>query len=467
MLFQLFIKSPEGFFYGTGDGCCMGRPFLSIARCGGSKAALRGLLALAWLTLALPLAAETDPEVLMNQGIDAHEAGATDQAIGFFEQAREAGLNSDALHYNMGVAYYRAGRLAPAAQSFERLLASAQLAHLARYNLGLVALAENAPGRAREHFQQVLNEAGQDRLRTLAGRQLERMEGDKPSLAVAADWQGALSLAAGFEDNVELASDRALAQGDAFGELFGVGSGYLAGDADAGWLLSGLFIHRQFRRSPQIRQSQMRAGLARDQRAGGWLLRLGVEVDHARLGGDPQDSQFRLQGRAQRPLGAGRWQVQASATPNNASSRFGEYDGQQWVAGTAVSFPLRPGMAVGLGYRYEANRREDLQWEQDFFSISPRRHRLQTRFDLSLGQHLQLFNTLEYRLSQFRDREQREGETLSARREQQWRLQSRLERSLAQDTLLFISAQWERNQANFRDRDYRRLEALVGLEWRY
>ncbi|MDX1588517.1 MAG: tetratricopeptide repeat protein [Oleiphilaceae bacterium] len=439
-----------------------GGPFARLIR-----TPLRCLTAMVWLMLALPLAAQTDPGALMARGIEAHEAGEADRAIALFEQAREAGLASDSLYYNLGVAYYRAGRLEEAADAFSQLLDSPRLADLARYNLGLVALADGDRRRAHERFRQVHRESGQERLSALAGRQLERLDASQPEPAAGGNWQGGLSLSGGYEDNVDLASQRRLKEGDAFAEGLAYGSGYLAGDSDAGWLLSGLVAHRQFRSRPALRQSQMGVGLARDQRLGPWALRLGAELDHARLGGESQDSRARLQGRVLRPLGPGSWRGQLEAVRIRSSDAFPEYQGEQWAAETDYRLPLGESLSAGLGYRFEFNDREDLERDGDFFSTSPLRHRLRGRLDLSLGADWRLYNRLDYRQSRFRDPERRNGETLSRRHEEQWRLRSRLERSLNRGLVLFVAAEWERNRANLNDRDYRRVEGMAGLEWRY
>lgn len=428
---------------------------------------LRCLVALCLFSVALPLAAEPEPRALMAQGVEAHETGDTDKAIALLEQARAAGLDSDSLHYNLGVAYYRAGQLEEARASFKRLLEAPELADLARYNLGLVALAADQPDRAEALFRQVHQGGEKERLRVLAGRQLGRLEVDDNNPPWLSGGQGGLSLAGGYEDNVALSSQSRLEEGDVFAELLGYGSGYLAGNANGGWRLSGVFAHRQFRRSPEIRQNLIRLGLARDQRLADWALRLGGEVDHARLGGEHQDSRFRVRGRAQRSLGEGRWRLQGAATRIRAGSSLPEYEGYEWGAESDYRLPVGELASVGLGYRFELNDREDLQLEQDFFSTSPRRHRLRFRMDFPLGPYWQLYNTLDYRLSRYADPEQRNGETLRRRHEEQWLLRSRLERALSSGVLLFVSAEWERNQSNLNDRDYRRMEWMTGLEWRY
>ncbi len=56
-----------------------------------------------------------------------------------YQQANEAGLDTPLLHYNTGVAHYRAGQHVRARAALERALVSPELRDVAHYNLGLNA----------------------------------------------------------------------------------------------------------------------------------------------------------------------------------------------------------------------------------------------------------------------------------------------------------------------------------------
>lgn len=58
-----------------------------------------------------------------------------------YRQAMDAGLDSALLHYNSGVAHYRAQQYARARESFRKALAEPRLTHRIHYNLGLTELA--------------------------------------------------------------------------------------------------------------------------------------------------------------------------------------------------------------------------------------------------------------------------------------------------------------------------------------
>ena len=56
-----------------------------------------------------------------------------------YRQANDAGLDTPLLHYNMGVAHYRAGQHIRARETLERALVSPELRDITHYNLGLNA----------------------------------------------------------------------------------------------------------------------------------------------------------------------------------------------------------------------------------------------------------------------------------------------------------------------------------------
>jgi len=79
-------------------------------------------------------------------GVAAFRDGDIDRAKVLLEQAREAGLDSSALLYNLGVVYFRLGLYNQAKAAFTELLVTPH-APLARYSLGLI-LQKQEIGRA-------------------------------------------------------------------------------------------------------------------------------------------------------------------------------------------------------------------------------------------------------------------------------------------------------------------------------
>ena len=93
-----------------------------------------------------------------------------------YQQAADEGLDSAVLHYNTGVAHYRAGQYVRARQAFERALGEPALRIASHYNLGLTAYALGDSAGALRQFRLVSGQPGNDKFRRLAQAAITRLE---------------------------------------------------------------------------------------------------------------------------------------------------------------------------------------------------------------------------------------------------------------------------------------------------
>ena len=93
-----------------------------------------------------------------------------------YEQAAEAGLDTPLLHYNTGVAHYRAGQHARARDSLQKATKSPWLRQLAHYNLGLNAYAAGDVDKALRWFRYARDQGASDELAGLADTAIGRIE---------------------------------------------------------------------------------------------------------------------------------------------------------------------------------------------------------------------------------------------------------------------------------------------------
>ncbi|MCB1843535.1 MAG: tetratricopeptide repeat protein, partial [Halioglobus sp.] len=87
-----------------------------------------------------------------------------------YRQAADAGFDGSLLHYNTGVAHYRARQYARAERSFLQAASDQGLANIAHYNLGLTSLAAGDYDAALGWFRQVETQRSQPGLAELASR---------------------------------------------------------------------------------------------------------------------------------------------------------------------------------------------------------------------------------------------------------------------------------------------------------
>ena len=96
-----------------------------------------------------------------------------------YRQAGEAGMNSAILHYNSGVAHYRAGQHIRARTSLLKAMQVSNLRVISQYNLGLNAYAAGDIDDAIDWFRQARDQEENSKIRKLAIIAISRLQGEK------------------------------------------------------------------------------------------------------------------------------------------------------------------------------------------------------------------------------------------------------------------------------------------------
>jgi tetratricopeptide (TPR) repeat protein len=91
-----------------------------------------------------------------------------------YEQAAEAGMDSPLLHYNTGVAHYKAGQHIRARESLQKATRSPSLRQLAHYNLGLNAYAAGDNEEALRWFRYARDQGASEEISGLARTAIAR-----------------------------------------------------------------------------------------------------------------------------------------------------------------------------------------------------------------------------------------------------------------------------------------------------
>ena len=92
-----------------------------------------------------------------------------------YSQAAEQGMDTPLLHYNTGIAHYRAGQHIRARESLQKALAEPALQNAAHYNLGLNAWALGETDEALRWFRLVRNQEADEKLQKLAAVAIARI----------------------------------------------------------------------------------------------------------------------------------------------------------------------------------------------------------------------------------------------------------------------------------------------------
>ncbi len=347
-------------------------------------------------------------------GVAAFEAGEYRLALERLLEARDSGLDTPVLYYNLGSAWYRLGNYAQSRAAFQIAMTSPELAPLAWYNLGLVATQLGETGEARDWFLRVLDGHDHAALRALATTMLDRLGGGEGAREPPADfapapaWQGLASGGIGHDDNVLLVSDDDLLGGsdrsDFFLDLYAQAWREIAGDAagrralefDASaWLL-------RHARLDEFDMASLRGGATYDQAFDTWIASGGAHGAWSWLNGRGLTREFQISARAARPLSAGLFRARYELGLIEAlRGEYGYLDGGRHRLDARL-IRLEGDVRVQLHYQLEYNDREDLVAPR-FTSASPVRNQLGMSAEIPLGDTLALHAEIQYMRSRYRD----------------------------------------------------------------
>jgi tetratricopeptide (TPR) repeat protein len=135
---------------------------------------MAGLLALVIVGTAAPSFAATASE-LFADGNRLFREDLYWAALLRYNEAAEAGMDTPLLHYNTGVAHYKAQQYDRARMSLEKAAAYGPLAPVAHYNLGLNAYAAGAYDEAMGWFRQSANQEARKDIARLSRRAMSRL----------------------------------------------------------------------------------------------------------------------------------------------------------------------------------------------------------------------------------------------------------------------------------------------------
>ncbi len=427
------------------------------------RAALALLLLGAGIGSALA-SAEDD----FRKGQQAFKAGRYEQALGWFEKARRAGMRNAAIYYNLGVTHYRLGHYREAEKAFLETTRFPKLAPLAWYNLGLVKLRQGDRKAAADWFRKAADGTDDPKLRSLANDRLADLQPRKR-------WRSFAYAGLGYDDNITLTSDVITVptgKSDSFLELYAHTRGVLSGTLRDGILLRAGAFGDFYASLSDYNYLEFNAGLYKSLPIGNWRTEGGLRFSRSRYGFADYLQITSLVLRGKRRLSP-RSQLQMRFRLRNLDAIDNRYD---YLSGS--SYDLRIGARWRTGsrgslrayYQFQDNDRNDLRTATEFHSVSPQRHRLRLTWRNRLSDAWQMRLAGEYRLSLYpEDNLYNSGAIRIRREDNRWRALAEVTRALSRQTDLVFSYVYTNNDSNLTlpgivDYDYTRNMFLASLQ---
>jgi len=402
----------------------------------------------------------------LESGVSAYEAGDYATALARFLAARDAGLDSANLHFDLGLAYYKLGRHTEARAAFERLRQFPDYAAIADFHLGLVAarLGENAE--AEELLRKVERTAPQAALQDRAGVALGRLETGAATLT-----PGAYLLAlVGRDTNPALQDESVQASGSSESstvELFGAFDYPLAGGAERATVLRGGGYLREYLTDNGLDQGGAFLGVSRERTTGSRSRSLSLDASASELDGDPFVDTFSAGAEARPAQGAPGLALRGQLGRIAAAAPYGYLEGWR-LRGEAERMGKTESARWRVGYQLEFNDRADLAAGNEFFSHSPLRQRLGLSLDHAAGDRWVLQWHMRYRYSRYPEANRfMEGGTLREQRRVERLAQAGVQarRRLGLNVNWLLEYQYSDNASTIAAFDYDRHVVSTGFEW--
>jgi tetratricopeptide (TPR) repeat protein len=422
-------------------------------------------LALCALVLALSARAASPGEEAFHRGFKAFRAGDYAAALGSFQEARRAGVDSAQLRHNLGVTYYRLGRYAEAEREFRALTQVPSWAAVAYYNLGLTAQRAGRAQEAADYFRLAHRESAEPGLRLLAATALERMGLPRPLVRTSFF----ASLGAGHDSNATLSPDLEAeglsGESDTFVEALASVSHRLGGSEAAGLYALGSVYARRYADVSRFDLTGLRGGLARETRSAARSSSIGGYIEQVYIDDETLQRAATLDLYARWPRGRGgdlRTRYRVSRVEGGTG--YGYIDGWQHRLSADAGFGWGRA-AARAGYELELNERDDLVQGSEFFSFSPTRHLVYLRAVRPAAGAWRVEARGEIRLSRYDDPNRLADGSLLRREDDRLGVALRASRPLEGRWRLYVAYEYYDNRSNLATYDYSRGQLSAGVEY--
>lgn len=343
-------------------------------------------ICLAWHNNAL-----ADVSMLFNQGADFFEQGDYQKAASRFEQARQQGLKSPALLYNLASSYYKLKRYDIAEKYFLKLRKLPKMRTLAEYNLALTAEKQQQKNKARRYLQSVIQNSNNAGLTKLAKAKLQHTP------PVSKTYSLYTSLNMGQDSNINIAEINATSLSDTFNQVIVSANYLLSRQKSSGWFADLSYYQLQYANESLFDNSELAYGISKRQKLNKWSFKYALQQARSTYGGADYQSILRLNFYAYYRLDK-KQRLNFSYRYNDITSKTTStalQGSRQYLKGEYRYYSGHSSQK--LSYELELNNRED----STSSSFSPTRHRIRYQHSHYFDNHWRLIGELDLRQSNY------------------------------------------------------------------
>ena len=399
------------------------------------------------------------------QGIKASESGDHQTALKQFKKAKQAGLESVALQYNLAVSYYRLRRYEEARQLFTGLTDTPKFEQIAYFNLGLIANKQKDERAAIRWFKRAYRSSDNGKVRKLAAVALTRLGVSKSKMKrPPRRWTGLVSSSVARDSNVTLANEDLVgvtSKSDTVVDFLAFADRWLRGGRNDG-LRMGLSLYQQrYQTLDQYNFSQYSVHLTRYGRLDNWRMRFGAHWDENHFDNSEYQRVVSADVRGSKALSKqNQLRLSYKLSRIQATDSVYEYlEGwrQRLRAGLQQR---RESNKFRYYYQLEINNRSDRTTATRFTSYSPIRHVLRATGWWNFTDKWGLRLDGRFRYSQYNDAHILSGGESIRREDNQIRLSAKVSHKFSRD--------WEVNvQTIYTDNDSSIDQPSPGLSYSY
>jgi tetratricopeptide (TPR) repeat protein len=352
------------------------------------------LIALLLLYSAVALASAKDD---YNDGVGFFRKGDYHSAIASFKSAEKKGMESAALFYNLGSAYFKTEQYDASKKYFTRVKQYPDQRALAEFNLGMIALEQNDNEEALAHFKYAQANSKDKKIIDASKQTIAELTGTPKR------WGAFVLGNIGYDDNISVTPDNlALGVDDTFYNIYASADFVIQGKRQSGWLVDAAYFNISYSDSDNFDQDFYTIGLRNEHRFSSWYTITQLKYGNSTFGGDDLQSFYKLDVQGARPL-SGNAKIILQYRFDDFTSKNTTYDYLEgWRQRAQIRYyrnTVKSNQQVY--YEGELNNRGELVTSSYSYEYSPTRHTLGGKYTHKFNGSWYLTGDLAYRVSDF------------------------------------------------------------------